>query len=101
MLRYKSFNGLIKRESPEPHEVVGQPLRGENVECLTNCRIAATDGDHARTGTGPALNNRRGNEACRFFVLAQKPVHNFLIFVRHFGIAAELVMAGSACEERA
>ena len=73
---------------------------GKNIERFANRRIAAAQGDDAEAGAGAALNDGGGHELRGRFVLSQQAVHHFLIFVGHFGVAAELVVAGAASEER-
>ena len=75
------------------------PRCGQNVERFAHGRIAAAEGDDAERAPSRFSMIGARHELGRGLVLPQQAVHHFLILVRHFGVAAELVVAGAAREE--
>ena len=98
----KVFDALVEREAADPHVIGRSAACRENVHRFAHGRIAATDGDNAERGRSAARSIiRSGHEFRSGLVLLQQAVDHFLILVRSFGVAAELVVPGAAREERA
>ena len=70
----------------------------EQIESFADGKIAAARGDDAEARAGRySMTGRGTNLRCRL-VLQQKAIDDFLILVRNFGVAAELVMARTTSE---
>ena len=101
MRRDERLNRLIEWESADAHVIHRNALVREDVEGFTNRGVASADGDDCRTRALPGFDYRRRYESRRFLVLAQQPVHHFLVLVGNFGVAAVFVVARAAREEGA
>jgi len=63
-------------------------------------QIAAAQRDDSKLRIAAPLDDRLRHKLCRRFVLLQKPVDHFLVFIRRFGVPPQLVVPRAARKER-
>src|ERR1700743_1017386 len=91
VLSNKDLDWIVEGESPNAHVIHRHTLSIEYVERFANRGITSTNGDYAATRPWSPLYDGLGKEGGGLFMLAQEPVHHFLVFVGDFGVGADLV----------